>query len=537
MTQGSIDANLAARASSLNVGGLFRFRAQYFGDRIALENDERRYSYAELNERVNRLANVLAGLGVVRGERVAVLSENRTEYIELQLAAAKLGAIVAAQNWRLAPAELEHCLRLVEPHTLVVSERFVGQAEAVPHGAQQVLCFGEDYEARLAAADASEPADVAEPEDGLIILYTSGTTGLPKGALISHRAMIARGQIGYLDRAAMGRAVSQDDAFVAWAPLFHMVSTDMATATLINGGKVIVVDGFDPERLAEITGTESIGWLTLMPGMIGPFIDAMRRKNITPKGVKTAGCMADLVPRHQIAELTELLQAPYVNSFGSSETGSPPASKDMIEVGVVAQSLPKQQSSYCQIRLLDEEGNEVPDGEPGELVFRGPTLFSGYWNAPETNARDFQGGWFHMGDVFVRQPDGRLNFVDRRKYLIKSGGENIYPAEIEQVLLADERIAEAVVIRQPDEKWGEIPVAFVVAHDESLTAESVVACCDGKIARYKLPRAVHFVTDDDLPRSSTGKIKRYLLEERLNAQPESAQRSSAQRSNAQQQGA
>lgn len=154
----------------------------------------------------------------------------------------------------------------------------------------------------------------------------------------------------------------------------------------------------------------------------------------------------------------------------------------------------------------------MPDGDPGELAIRGPTLFSGYWNAPETNAKDFRGGWFHMGDMFVRNPDGTLDFVDRRKYLIKSGGENIYPAEIERVLLADPRIGDAVVVRKPDDRWGEVPVAFVVRKDQGLTEADVVACCDGKIARYKLPKEVRFVTDAELPRSATGKIKRYELE-------------------------
>ncbi|HLJ64901.1 MAG TPA: long-chain fatty acid--CoA ligase, partial [Stellaceae bacterium] len=155
------------------------------------------------------------------------------------------------------------------------------------------------------------------------------------------------------------------------------------------------------------------------------------------------------------------------------------------------------------------------DGEPGELAFRGPTLFSGYWRAPEANAKDFRGGWFHMGDVFVRNPDATLDFVDRRKYLIKSGGENIYPAEIERVLLSHPRIADAVVVRKPDPRWGEVPVAFVVRRDERLSAEEVVASCRGRIAGYKMPKEVRFVSDAELPRSTTGKIKRHELEARI----------------------
>jgi fatty-acyl-CoA synthase len=190
----------------------------------------------------------------------------------------------------------------------------------------------------------------------------------------------------------------------------------------------------------------------------------------------------------------------------------PPASNNVIGIGETPERMPKVQNSGCRIKLVDEHDHEVPDGDPGELAIRSPTLFSGYWNAPETNAKDFRGGWFHMGDMFARAPDGSLDFVDRRKYLIKSGGENIYPAEIERVLLADARIGDAVVVRTQDDKWGEVPVAFVVRRDATLTEADVVACCNGKIARYKLPKEVRFVTDADLPRSATGKIKRYELE-------------------------
>lgn len=503
----NMDYGLAARAAALNLGGLFRFNARYASDRIALEDAQQAYTYAQLNERANRVAHVLAASGVVHGDRVAILSENRTEYVELLLAAAKLGVIVAALNWRLTAEELEHCVGLARPKVMLASSRYRKVADSLSNRPERVVSFGDGYEAMLASASPHEPPDVAEPEDGLIILYTSGTTGLPKGALISHRAMIARGQLIQIDR-----MMDPSDSFVAWAPLFHMVSTDSVLATLASGGKVLVVDGFDTERLVDIVARERIGWFVLMPGMIDAFMSALRERHVTPWGIKAIGCMADLVPRHQIAEVTTLMQAPYINSFGSSETGAAPASRTMLDVGKVPKSLSKMQSSFCEIRLVDDNDNEVADGEPGELTMRGPTLFSGYWHAPETNAEDFRGGWFHMGDVFVRNADGTLDFVDRRKYLIKSGGENIYPAEIERVLLADERIAEAVVVRRPDPVWGEVPVVFVVRQDDTLTDADVMSCCDGRIARYKQPKSVRFVQDSDLPRSTTGKIKRHELE-------------------------
>jgi acyl-CoA synthetase (AMP-forming)/AMP-acid ligase II len=509
MNESGIDPHIARQSGGLTIDDLFRQSVAAFPNAVALANRTRAISYAELNERVNRLVQALASKGVAAGDRVAVLSENRLEYVELELAAAKLGAILACQNWRQADAELSHCIGLVGPKLIFVPERYVETLGRIGCDVAFVV-FGEPYERMLATADPREPPPITAAEDGVIILYTSGTTGLPKGALISHRAMIARSIIARADFGMDPRRT-----FIAWAPLFHMVSTDSVYATLMGGGKVVVMDGLDVQELVEWTTRESIGHLTLMPGMIDRVIEEIHRSGAKAKGMISLGCMADLVPRHQIAEITTLLQAPFRNSFGSTETGSPPASKGAVPIGTVADRLSKVQNSFCRIRLVDEEDRDVPDGEPGELAFRGPTLFSGYWCAPESNAHDFRGGFFHMGDVFVRNPDRTLDFVDRRKYLIKSGGENIYPAEIENALRASARIAEAVVVRKPDPSWGEVPVAFVVRLDDTLTREDVIAACRGKIANYKLPKDVIFVADADLPRSATGKVKRHELESAL----------------------
>jgi fatty-acyl-CoA synthase len=219
--------------------------------------------------------------------------------------------------------------------------------------------------------------------------------------------------------------------------------------------------------------------------------------------------MADLVPRHQLAEITTLLRAPFANTVGATETGMPPASAGRVPIGAAPARLPKIPSAIGAFRLVDAEDSDVPDGTPGELAFRGPTLFSGYWNAPETNAQDFRGGWFHMGDVFVRTPDGTLDFVDREKYHNKTGGETIYPAEIEQVLLSDPRVADAVVVRRADARWGEVPVAVVARRDEALSEADLVEACRTNLAGYKRPKQFFFVGVEELPRSTTGKIQRH----------------------------
>ena len=195
----------------------------------------------------------------------------------------------------------------------------------------------------------------------------------------------------------------------------------------------------------------------------------------------------------------------------------PPASSNLIPIGVTPTNLSKRQSAFCDLRLVDPDDNEVPVGTPGEVALRGPTLFSGYWNADKTNAEDFRNGWFHMGDVLRRNEDGTLDYVDRVKYMIKSGGENIYPAEIEQVMLADARVHEAVVVRRPDRKWSEVPVVFVVPADPALTADDLMDLCKKNLSSYKRPKDIFFVAEADLPRSTTGKVQRHELEARVPA--------------------
>jgi fatty-acyl-CoA synthase len=511
MANAGLDGMPASMGTGVTVGALFRDQAMLGPMRPALEDGDRLWTYAKLNERVNRLANALSARDVTRGDRVAVLSENRLEYVEIMLAAAKLGILVACQNWRLADAELNHCLTLADPKLVFCSARFSTTLGRIGHIAPHIT-FGDDYESVLARADAKEPPDVAEPEDGLLIIYTSGTTGLPKGAVISQRAEIMRAMLQRIEPVP----VSPDDGYIAWPPMFHIGGTDSTLAAMMRGAKVIIMDGFNAERLVTIASRERIAHLSVLPGVVDRVIEAFKTTGLRPLSVRTVGLLADLVSPDSIAELTTLVGAPYCNSFGSTETGWLPASKALIPIGVAPKRLSKVQSSYGTMRLVDEDDNDVPDGQAGQVVCRGPTLFSGYWRAPEVNAREFRGGWFHLGDMLKRNPDGTLDFVDRHKYLIKSGGENIYPAEIERVLIALPGVADVVVVRKPDKQWGEVPVAFVVrTPDSTLTEAQAIEECRGQIASYKVPKEVRFIAEADLRRSASGKIIRSELEAML----------------------
>jgi acyl-CoA synthetase (AMP-forming)/AMP-acid ligase II len=508
MTGSQGSSSEIGRAGRLTVFEVFRAQARERPDALALHHGERRVSFAALDARVGRAAAALHRRGLRRGDRIALLSENRIEFVECLLAAAALGVIVACQNWRLAAAELRGCIDLATPSLAIVSPRHAPLLQATGAEVPDVLEFEGSYEREIDHSPTEPPAlEPVDPEDGLLIIYTSGTTGAPKGALISHRAEIARMTVLRMDLRA-----TEEDAFVAWAPLFHMGSADQTLGALMSGAPVIVSDGFDARTIVDAAATYTLGWLLLMPGSIEPVVDLVRREGVVPKGIRAVGAMADLVPIKLIAELSGLMRAPYLNSFGSTETGLPPASRRLFPPGVAPASLSKLKSSLCDVRIVDPEGRDVRDGQAGEVAVRGPTVFSGYWNAHATNMRDFADGWFRMGDLFRRNTDGSFDFVDRAKYMIKSGGENIYPAEIERVLLADPRVADAVVVRKRDVKWGEVPVAYVAAGPDGVTAAELDALCRAALAGYKRPKEIHFVAFDDFPRSTTGKIQRHEVE-------------------------
>jgi len=498
------------KAGRTSVYRLFREQALRNPERWAIESDQRRLTYGALLDRVDRLADALTVKGIQHGQRIAVLSENRHEYVEVQLAAARIGAIVACQNWRLTDSELQHCIDLVSPSLLIFSTRQSGVVDRLELKDMPRLEFGDRYEEAIDSGVAGRAFDDVDPESGLIMLYTSGTTGPAKAALISQRALMARMSVFRFDLGA-----DPEDAYLAWSPMFHMGGTEHGLSTLMMGGLVIVMDGFKVDAMAEIVGRHRLSWLLLVPATVEPLIEAVKRLGVTPKGVKVVGCMADLLPKATIVELTTVMRAPFFNTFGSTETGLPPASGHLIAPGIHPDNLSKQMSSLCSMRIVDANDADVPVGVVGQALVKGPTLFSGYWGAPEINERDFTDGWFRMGDLFRKNADGSVDFAGRAKYLIKSGGENIYPAEIESVLLSDPRIADAVVVRKPDPKWGEVPVAVLARAAPDLLQSDVEQLCKRELAGYKRPKEIRFVNFDELPRSSTGKILREDVEKWL----------------------
>lgn len=511
-----------AQSREITVGDLLRKNARVHGDETAVVGENGPVlTYGELNDRVNRLGNTLLERGYGRNDTFAIISENRPEYVEVYYTAAKLGVPVAAINWRLEREAMLHCLDVVDADLVFVAD---DKAEAVDWISESddldpeiVRLDGEtsrsSYQRLLeeGADDEPDPSTAPSPEDIVAVLYTSGTTGLPKGAAISHRAFLARAHVMY----ELGILAPDRPDYVGWPPMFHMASADFIPAVALTAGTYHPVDGFDPTVVLEKAGADAVGALLVMPATIQPVLDYVYENDIDAERLDLdyLGSQPDLVAPNKIGEISELFDAEYLNTFGATETGLPPGTGNFFAPGEEPDpAMVKTESPLCDIRLVDEDWNEVPPGEPGELAIRGPTLFSGYVGNREANESDFHDGWFRMGDMFVRRDDGNLEFVDRRKYLIKSGGENIYPAEIEKKLMDHPDVNEAIAVRVPDEEWGEVPKVYV-ANTGELNEEDILAVLEGKIARYKLPHYVEFIDQEDFPRSTSGKIQRTEVEE------------------------
>jgi fatty-acyl-CoA synthase len=507
---------LAARATHFTVADLFRRSVCVYRDRTAVVSSEVELTYGELDERVNRLANHLADAGLSHGNRVGVLSTTRPEYVEVYFAAAKLGVTVVGLNTRMRVDELVHCVGLTKPAALFASPDQAALAEAICAGAgwiEHVWCFPDrvgdvasEYERMLRDARDEVPQSVAEPEDIHCVLFTSGTTGRPKGAMISERASVMRAM-----RCADWFELGPRDGMIGWIPMFHTGGDECVKATFLTGGKFATLEKPDPEAMFAAIERHRLTWTAMLPGVITDFLHHPQRSSYDLSSFRFALGYANMMPR-VVQEFTSALGVGFWDTFGQTESSFVVA-LDLVMPGAQP-SLRKQPAPLLDVRVVDEAMCEAAVGVPGECVVRGPSVMSGYIEDPAATAEAFRGGWLHTGDVLVRHEDGTFTYVDRLKYLIKTGGENVYPAEIEHVLTAHPAIREACAISVPDERWGETIKAVVILEPgESCTRDEVRAWCRERLAGFKVPRYVQFLDDSDVPRSTTGKILRHELEQ------------------------
>ncbi|HEU5348777.1 MAG TPA: long-chain fatty acid--CoA ligase [Ktedonobacterales bacterium] len=497
----------------LGVGEWLARRSELTPTKVGLVDGETgaRYTWQALNLRALALAALLRErYGVRQGDRVAVLALNAPEYLDAFYACALLGAILVPLNWRLTPIELTTLLGDSAPGVLLADERFAGVARDVAarqSAALAVLPFADFPGANETLAARAVPFTTADGEEPVVLLYTSGTTGIPKGALLSHR-MITWNAIN----TQISWGLREDDITPTFAPLFHAGGINVLTTPLAHcGGTVVLLRSSEPVTILRTIAAEHCTIVFAVPTVFQRMMEHPAFETTDWSSVRfcvTGGssCPLPVIERYAARGLV------FRQGYGLTEVGvncfSLAPEDALRKAGSVGQPV-----FHSRARIVDEDGNDVPPGSAGELALAGPHVCSGYWRRPDATAEALRDGWWHTGDLAMRDADGYFFIVGRKKDMYISGGENIYPAEIENVLATHPDIVEAAVIAEPDDRWGEVGVAVVAPRvSDALTGDAVIAYCGERLARYKLPRRVVFV--ESLPRNAMGKIIKQELRER-----------------------
>ena len=509
----------------LNMGQVLNVNAQLYPDKIGARDLARAMTFRQWNERSRRLANALLGLGLVKGDRVAILGYNSVEWLEIYAATALAGLIMVPINFRLRGPEIEYIVADSEARALIVQRDFIGEVEAVrPNLAIQpsnYILFGEPttlgftcYESLIAAAAATVPAIEVRPEDIWALIYTSGTTGKPKGAMRSHasHALLALTTLASLE-------LRRTDTALLVMPMCHANSLFFAVSFAYGGAASCVYDAksFDPQHLLRTLAAEKATFTSLVPthyimvlGLPAAVLAQYDVDHVSKLLISSAPARRDT----KLAIMEQFRNSQLLEMYGSSEAGWATLlgpGEQLTKLGSVGREL-----IGCRpIKLLDKIGREVPAGEVGELFAHTPWCFEGYWKLPEKTAEAFRGPRLSVGDLARRDEEGYYYLVDRKNNMIISGGENIYPSEVENLIGSHPAVKDVAVIGKPDDKWGEAVHAVIVQHaGAAVTQAEILAWCAGKIAGYKRPRSVTFIADEQMPRTATGKILHRLLKER-----------------------
>lgn len=478
-------------------------RAELSPTRIAFEDavSGRSLIYTELNDRASRAAAVLASFGIAREDRVAILCRNRIEFFEILFACAKLGAILVPLNWRSPAAELAPLLDDCTPKLLIFGAEDAECAKALARPDLAPIALDNGYE-ELVAATGPLITDLRWSADAIwTLMYTSGTTGLPK-------AVIQTVQMSLINHVHVTQAfgVREGTRSLNFLPLFHTAGVQLITLpTLIAGGTTIVLPGFDAARAIDIMPTLDIFFG--VPAVYQQLALHPKFAEANFSRVRSWGCGGAPLP-DALVETYAAKGVRVYNGYGLTETGPTAFVGDpTTPIGSVGKP-----QMLLEARLVDADGNDVRDGESGEFWLRGPGVTPGYWRRPEENARTFtRDGWLKTGDIGRRNADGQYYVAGRIKEMFISGGENVYPAEIENVLARHPAVLEAAVIGVADEKWGEVGHAFVTLRPgvPSPSDIELTQFCRANLAGYKTPRRFTFV--DDFPRTAAGKIRKHLL--------------------------
>jgi acyl-CoA synthetase (AMP-forming)/AMP-acid ligase II len=497
--------------------------------RTALVQGERRQTYAELDTRANQLSSALYAAGVRHGDRVSTLALNGIEHVETIFAVAKLGAIFVPNNYRLSADEVAYNLADSGAVVLVVSSSLAPLATAAlaapgVHVRTVVTIGGPgpegavDFEAFLATGSTEPRDDDVSIDDRALIMYTSGTTGRPKGAVITHATI----QHNAVHAVTMGAGLSREDVTTTPAPLFHIGGLMVHTLPLLFvGGRVVLLEGFDPTSTLTAMAQERATVQFLVPAMWHaitrhPDFDSFELSALRFCLSGGAPCPLTVI---------EFLQGhgwQFLEGFGMTETCANTmalAPEDAVrKQGAVGRPL-----MHAEARIVDDEDREVPVGTVGELVMRGPSMFTGYWGLPAATAEAWRSGWFHSGDLAKVDEEGFYRLVDRKKDMVITGGENVYPIEVEQVLFRHPAVADVAVIGVPDERWGEAVTAVVVPQQGAeVDPTELIAYARERLAHFKCPRRVEVIAE--LPRTATGKVLKRELRLTFTGQEQSVTR-------------
>ncbi|MCM2308371.1 MAG: long-chain fatty acid--CoA ligase [Sulfuritalea sp.] len=500
----------------MNVSDWIDHNAGLMPDKTAIRFPGRDVSYAQLAALIEQLAAALAASGVRRGGCVAYLGFNSPEMLALLFACARLGAMFMPLNWRLAAPEHRQMLEDCPPALLFVEPQYVAQTNAFRDAlsAMTLVSFGPadagwiswaDFCGRAAGPAPAVPAVPFDPEigadDTLLICYTSGSTGKPKGVLLTQRAI----ECNAANSADM-HELTADDVILTTLPLFHVGGLNNQTTPALQAGCTVVLHPkFDADATFDAIEQDGITLTVLVPAQLDIMMAHRRWASANFSGLRMITTGSTIVPRHVI-HAVHAKGVPLVQVYGSTET-CPIAVYLKAEDALRKVGSTGKVAARCRLRIVERFGTDVVPGATGEIVVQGDNVMSGYWKAPQTTAAVLVDGWFHTGDMGHQDEEGYLYVDGRSKDMIISGGENIYPAEIENLLIESPAIAEASVIGRPDERWGEIVVAVVVPRaDCRLTAEQVLQLLDGRIARYKQPKEVIVV--EALPKTALGKIRK-----------------------------
>lgn len=506
----------------LNIGGFVRRAAQRHGDKPALIFEGQKISFRQLNARVNRLARALLSLGARQGDKIGILFYNSPEFVETFLAATKIGAVAVPLNFRFVGRELSYILNHSDSRFVFLGADFLETIWGIHENLGQVeeyIVSGDSsspsmsrYEALLGKEADEEPGVRIQEEDDAAILYTSGTTGKPKGAVITHRNIIWN-EINYI----IDKDLRVSDVALLVSPMFHAGGLNNMLTHIFLGSTLVLHRQFNPQAVMEDIEKEKITVLqTMAPTMYNMILQLpdLHRYNVSSvRSVMSGGAILPVETKRKIRELFP--GAGIQDSYGLTEvTSTGTALKPEFALQKIA--CVGKPFFTLDVRLVEEKGEEVAPGQVGEILLRGPNVMKEYYKDPSATEKTLRGGWLHTGDLARKDEEGFLYIVDRKKDMIISGAENIYPREIEEVLYTHSKILEAAVIGVPDAVWGESVKAVVVLKPgEKMTAEEIIDLCKANLASYKKPRSVDFVAE--LPKTTSGKIAKTILRDRYRA--------------------